>query len=383
MASTLKLGRIGGVPVGLHFSWLFFFLLITWSLAVSFPVTFPGVEGVTAWIAAVAAALLFLASVLGHELAHAWMAQARGVPVRGITLFILGGAAEIERDADTPFDELLITAVGPLSSLGFGLVFGAVALVGQASPALHAVSTTMALINISLALFNLLPGFPLDGGRILRAVLWGATHNFVQATRVAARMGQALGWGLIAFGLAQTFLWHQGLGGLWTVGIGWYLGNMAQASYKEVLLQYALRGVAVSQVMRAYFAWVYAGTRVQDAVAQYFRQTPQPGLPVVSEGRLLGLVTLGQIRLLDTNRWATTPVDTVMTPVEHLPTVAPGDTAERLLNLMQQRQVVEVPVLEAGRLVGLVTQADLLHFLQTSRQTLPGPAVATPGIGQS
>src|SRR5690242_13380592 len=170
MRATWRLGRIGGVTVGLHWSWLLFFVVIVWSLGVSFPITFPGVGALAAWPAAVITAVLFLLSVLGHELAHAWVALARGVPVRGITLFILGGAAEIERDPDRPLDEALITAVGPLSSFVFGVGFGALALVSQAVPAVYAVSATMALINLSLALFNLVPGFPLDGGRLLRAI---------------------------------------------------------------------------------------------------------------------------------------------------------------------------------------------------------------------
>jgi Zn-dependent protease len=298
MGSTWRLGRIGGVSVGLHWSWLLFFVVITWSLGMGFPLTFPGVQGIASWVAAAVTAVLFLFSVLGHELAHAWVALARGVPVRGITLFILGGAAEIERDADSPLDEALITAVGPLSSLVFGVGFGALALVSQAVPVLYAVSATMALINISLALFNLIPGFPLDGGRILRAILWAVMHDFVRATRIAARAGQVVGWGMVLLGLAQTVLWRQGFGGLWTAGIGWYLAGMAQASYEQVLLQHALRGLRVGQMMREHFAWVYTGTRVADAWQQYFQRTPQPGLPVLYDGLLVGLVTLGQVRAL-------------------------------------------------------------------------------------
>ncbi len=378
MRSTWRLGRIGGVAIGLHWSWFLFFVVIVWSLGVGYPLTFPGVGSGIAWVAAAVTAVLFLLSVLGHELAHAMMALSRGVPVRGITLFILGGAAEIERDADRPLDEVLITVVGPLSSLVFGLGFGALALVTQAVPAIYAVCATLALINISLALFNLIPGFPLDGGRILRAILWAILHDFIRATRIAARTGQVVGWGMVALGLAQTVLWRQGLGGLWTAGIGWYLTGMAQSSYQQVLVQQALRGLRVSQMMREHFAWVHTGTRIGDAWSQYFEKTPQPGLPVLRDGQLVGMLTLGQVRGLPTGRWGETPVDEVMTPLPQLGTVTPTDSANDLLQVMQREQVMEVPVVDGGRLVGLVTQDDVYHLLHSQgRQPRPN-AVATP-----
>lgn len=378
MRATWRLGRLGGVTVGLHWSWLLFFVVIVASLGVSYPITFPGVGGVEAWPAAVVTAILFLLSVLGHELAHAWVALARGVPVRGITLFILGGAAEIERDPDGPLDEALITVVGPLSSLVFGAGFGALALISQAAPGVYAVSATMALINLSLALFNIIPGFPLDGGRLLRAILWATMHDFVRATRIAARAGQAVGWGMVLLGLIQAGFWHQGFGGLWTAGIGWYLTGMAQASYQQVLLQQALRGLQVSQMMREHFAWVYTGTRAGDAWNQYFVRTPQPGLPVLHGGQLVGLVTLGQVRALPPDRRAATPVDAVMTPLAELATVAPGDSANHLLQVMQRSQNMEVPVMDAGRLVGLVTQDDLFHVLRTQGRQARTGAIASP-----
>jgi Zn-dependent protease len=335
------------------------------------------VGGVEAWPAAVVTAILFLLSVLGHELAHAWVALARGVPVRGITLFILGGAAEIERDPDGPLDEALITVVGPLSSLVFGLGCGVLALVSQAVPVVYAVSATMALINLSLALFNIIPGFPLDGGRLLRAVLWATMHDFVRATRIAARAGQLVGWGLVLLGILQVGFWHQGFGGLWTAGIGWYLTGMAQASYEEVLLQQALRGLRVGQMMREHFAWVYTGTRAGDAWTQYFARTPQPGLPVLHADQMVGLVTLGQVRALPPGRRAETPVDAVMTPLAQLATVAPGDSANHLLQVMQRGQHMEVPVMEGGRLVGLVTQDDVFHVLRRQAHQVRNGAIVS------
>jgi Zn-dependent protease/CBS domain-containing protein len=378
MKGTFRLGRVAGIPIGLHWSWLFFFLLITWSLGVSFPHTFAGVDGSSAWAAAVVTSVLFLLSVLGHELAHALVALARGVPVRGITVFILGGVAEIEQDAERPLDEFLITVVGPLSSLAIGLGFGGVAWASRDVPVLYAVSATMAAVNLSLALFNLLPGFPLDGGRIFRALVWGWTRDFVRASRLAARVGQLIGWGMVLLGLAQTFLWQQGLGGLWTAGIGWFLSSMAQSSYQHAVLLQTLRDVRVDRVMRDRFAWVYSGTQVQDAVAQYFGHTPRPGLPVVRDGALVGLLTLPQVRALDPARWFGTPVDALMTPLARVPTVAPGDTAVQLLQAMQRRQTGEVPVVQEGRLVGLVTEDDLLHFVESQERRARGQAVATP-----
>ncbi|MDO8750071.1 MAG: site-2 protease family protein, partial [Dehalococcoidia bacterium] len=231
MRPSFRLGRIAGVEIGVHYTWLFAFALIAWSLAAGFfPISFPGWSPVAYWATGVAAALLLFVSVLLHELAHSFVAKAKGLPVRGITLFIFGGVSNIGGEAAKAKDEFVIAIVGPLTSLvlaGFFWLLYSVLMntsrlwSGQGEP-LAATLFYLSLINLMLAAFNLLPGFPLDGGRVLRSILWGTTGSLAKATRIAASVGQAFGWLLIAWGVYQV-LGGNYLGGLWIAFIGWFL----------------------------------------------------------------------------------------------------------------------------------------------------------------
>jgi Zn-dependent protease/CBS domain-containing protein len=385
MSMSFSIGRWLGIPIKLHISWLVIFALVWFSLGAGFvPNNFPNWNGPQTWAAAFITAILFFASVLGHELAHATVARMRGVPVRGITLFALGGAAELERDAEQPVDEVVITAVGPLSSLAFAALFWVIELVTQGTlPVVSGIADFLAVINVSLALFNLIPGFPLDGGRILRALLWWGLHDFMRATRIAVRVGQGVAWLFILWGLAQTLLFREGLGGLWIVFIGWFLNNAADQTLQQVRIQELLRGVRASQLMRSDFARVLAGTAVQDLVYQYFLPTGRPDIPVFDGEQFVGLVSLHDIKELEQARWSATPVREVMVPVAKLPAVDANSSAEQVLRLFQDQDTNQVPVLDDGRLVGIITQADILRFLRTREEVgrrgpLPQPTGTPP-----
>ncbi len=292
------------------------------------------------------------------------------MPVRGITLFALGGAAELERDAEDPVDEFVVTIVGPLSSLAFAAIFWLIELAaGPALPVISGIAEFLAVINLSLALFNLIPGFPLDGGRVLRALLWWGMHDFMRATRIAVRIGQAVAWIFILYGLAQTLLFASGLGGLWIVFIGWFLNNAADQTLQQLTIQELLRGVRAGQLMHTEFARAPAGAMVQDLVYQYFLPTGQADAPVFDGDRFVGLVSLQDIKGIDQARWGVTPVRDVMIPAERLPVVQVTDGAEAVLQALQQRVAGQVPVLSDGRLVGLVSEADLLRMIRI-RETL-------------
>lgn len=367
MRMSFSIGRWLGVPVRLHVSWLLIFGLVWLSLGAGFvPNNFPTWNGLQTWVAALITSILFFASVLGHELAHATLARRRGVPVRGITLFALGGAAELERDAERPLDELLITAVGPLSSLGFAALFWVVQiLTAGVLPPVSGIAAFLAVLNVSLGLFNLIPGFPLDGGRILRALLWWALHDFRRATRIAVRVGQGCAWLFILWGLAQTLLFREGLGGLWMVFIGFFLNNAAEQTLRQTTIQDLLRGVRAGQMMHTDGARVYASTMVQDLVHQYFLPSGRQDIPVFSADQFAGVVSLRDIKELDPARWPVTPVSAVMVPRDRLATVDADAAAEQVLRLFQEKNADQVLVTANGQLAGVISQADVMRFIHT------------------
>jgi Zn-dependent protease len=373
--ARIPIGRVLGVPVSLHLNWVLIFALVWVALGGRFyPQNFPEWSAAASWGMALVVTLIFFGTVLGHEVAHALVARWRGVPVRGITLSFLGGAAEIERDADRPVDELLISGAGPLSSLGFAGVFYAVARLAGAAPmdplALDApaggslVGVTadyLATINFWLAAFNAIPAFPLDGGRVLRGLIWMGTRDFLSATRLAAWIGRAIGSLFMLYGLFQMLRGH--VEDLWYLLIGWFLNSMALQSERQVRMQAILRRVPVARLMHRDFPWVQAGVAVRDLVYHYFTNPNRPGLPVIADGRFAGLVTWHDLQSLPPERWAGTPVGEIMTPYARLRTVQVSDNAEQLLRLLQNAEVNQAPVLENGRLVGMVSQEDILRVL--------------------
>jgi Zn-dependent protease len=378
--AKIPIGRVLGVPVALHLNWVLIFALVWIALGGRFyPQNFPQWSAAASWAMALVATLIFFATVLGHEIAHALVARWRGVPVRGITLSFLGGAAEIERDADRPVDELLISGAGPLSSLAFAGGFYAVARLAGGAPidplafdvpaagSLVAVTADyLATINFWLAAFNAIPAFPLDGGRVLRGLIWLGTRDFLSATRLAAWIGRAIGSLFILYGLFQMLRGH--VEDLWYLLIGWFLNSMALQSEQQVRMQAILRRIPVARLMHRDFPWVQAGVAVRDLVYHYFTDPSRPGLPVIADGRFAGLVTWQDLQNLPPDRWDSTPVGQIMTPYARLRTIQVGDNAEQLLRLLQNAEIKQAPVLEDGRLVGMVGQDDILSVLNRGRE---------------
>ena len=364
MSPSFRLGRIAGVEIGVHYTWLFAFALIAWSLAAGFfPNSFPGWSPVAYWATGVAAALLLFVSVLVHELAHSFVAKAKGLPVRGITLFIFGGVSNIGGEAARPKDEFVIAIVGPLASLALAGLFWALyrVLPGQDGP-LAATLSYLSLINLMLAGFNLLPGFPLDGGRVLRSILWGTTGSLAKATRIAASVGQAFGWLLIAWGVYQV-LGGNFLSGLWIALIGWFLNSAADSSRREVMLQEQFRGVPVSQVMEPNTETVTSQITVEELVHEWFLQRRRRALPVSEDGKLAGIVTLTDVKGVPQDRWSQVRVAEIMRR-EPLYTVGYDDDLDAALQLLAQHDLNQVPVLHEGRLVGLLSRAEIIRYLQ-------------------
>lgn len=367
VGSSFSVGSILGIRIALHPSWLVIAFLVTYSLAASsLPKNFPGWETAQYWVVAAAVAVLFFGSVLAHELSHALVARRYGITVRDITLFVFGGAATLEGDARTPRQEALIAFAGPLTSLLLGGAFFLLGLL-VAQQQVAAVIGWLAFINLTLGVFNLIPGFPMDGGRILRALLWKVRGDQLAATRNAATVGRIFGYLLIALG---AFLAFQGrvFDGIWIALIGWFISSVAESSVAQASLQRMLRGVKVRDVMEADPASVTPNETVAELVNErLMRGEHRSFLVRHSDGGLAGIVTLSDIRRVAREDWPNARVTDIMTRHGDLARVKPDDELESALDVLQEREVNQLPVVDDdGRTVlGLLTRAGILRLVDT------------------
>lgn len=368
MRGSLRLGRIAGIEVRVHYTWIFIFALVVWSLAYNFfPYRYPGWNLATYWITAVVAVLFLFACVLLHELAHSLVAQARGLLVRSITLFIFGGVSNLSEEPERPAVEFSMTIVGPLTSLALaGIFWGLLQLVPNRESPLAAMLDYLALINLILGLFNLIPGFPLDGGRVLRSILWATSGDLIKATNIAALVGYFFGWGLIAFGIFQLFTGNF-LGGIWMAFIGWFLSNAATASRRQTTLQGHLTNIMVKEVMDPNPEAITPGLSVAEMVRDFFLQQRHRALPVSLNDQLLGIVSITDVKEVPQHKWAETTVGEIMSR-EPIYSVAPADGLNSAMRLLTRHDLNQVLVLEEGRLVGILSRADVICYLQLSQE---------------
>jgi len=365
MDSHIKLGRILGIPIGLHWSWFLIFGLLTWSLAGGyFPEEYPSLTGPMAWALAVATSVLFFASVVLHELGHSVLALRNGIPVRQITLFVFGGVAQIERDPATPGAEFRIAIAGPLVSLALAIGFGALWLVDRALPELAAPSVWLARINLTLAVFNLIPGYPLDGGRVLRALVWGVTGNPRRAIQVATASGQLVAFGFMAMGI-WIALGGNVLSGAWLAFIGWFLQNAAAASLAQSNLQHMLRGVRVGQVMAPSFPLVPGDTSLDQLVADFVVRGGGRGFIILDGDRVRGMLTLTDISAVPRAAWPNTAAEAVMVPWDRLKVTSPEAELLAALQVMDDANIHQLPVVtRERRLVGMISREEVLRYLR-------------------
>lgn len=385
MQGGLRLFRLAGIDVFLDWSLIIIFVLITASLGLSvFPQWHPQWSALTSVITAFVAAVLFLASVLTHEYSHALVGRARGMTVNRITLFIFGGMAQIESEPEDWQSEFWMTIVGPLTSLALGFVFVGlgvmVADTGSFDPQnpqafLQELSPLATLllwlgpINVVLGLFNLVPGFPLDGGRILRALIWGVTGDLKRATRYASRGGQFFAWLLMGSGFAMILGLHVpifGTGvinGLWLAFIGWFLNSAAVASYQQLLVRQVLQGVPVSRLIHRQVRTLSPEVTLQELVDDYLFAGDQRAFPVVRNGEMHGLITLHDMRGVERGRWPDTRVEDIMVPWNKVVGISADSDATEALDLVSRRGFNQLPVTENGELVGLLRREDLLRWL--------------------
>ncbi len=369
MRSQIRLVRLFGVELGLHYSWMVIAVLIAFSLAAHFRQMHPGWSVATVWGSAILTALLFFVFIFAHELSHALVAKARGVPIRRIVLFALGGVAQIEKEPTRASTEFLMGVVGPATSLVIGLaLLGIARALGwdpRTIPETPAVSVVVWLgrINIALAAFNMIPGFPLDGGRVLRAIIWAITKSAERSTRIAARIGQFVGIAFIVLGIWQFFM-GTGINGLWLAFIGWFLLNAAGATYLRVQAGSALREIRVGQVMSHECGKVNGSISLQDFVDHYLLLTGRRCFVVTDNGRTLGLITPAELRQVEREHWPQTSVRAAMRPLDRIHAVNPDTPLTTAMEIMAREDINQLPVVSNGHVEGIVSRGQVLHLLQ-------------------
>lgn len=364
MDANISLGKIFGIPVSLHLSWFLIFALLTWSLATGFfPREYPALAGFYNWLLGMLTSLLFFGSVLAHELAHSLVAIRNQVPVRRITLFIFGGVAQIDQEPHSAGAEFRIAIAGPFTSLILAAFFAGAWWLDRTFPHLAAPMLWLARINLILAVFNLIPGFPLDGGRVLRSIIWKITGNLQKSTQIATFMGQVVAVGFIGLGIFTIFRGNF-LNGVWYVFIGWFLQNAAAASYAQAGIQQALRGVTVSQVMSRECARVPRLLTLRQLVDERVLAGGQRCFFVASNGDLEGMITLRDIAAVPQQQWRFTTTEQVMVPYERLVKVHPDMELFKALQAMDDANVAQVPVVEGNAIVGMLSREQIVHYIR-------------------
>jgi len=368
MPGSFRIFRIAGIDINIHISWLIILVFLTFSLATGwFPITYPGSSTATYYLLGFIASILLFVSVLLHELAHSFVARSRGLRVKSIVLFIFGGVSNIEQEPQTPGIEFSMAFVGPLVSLLIGVVcYGLWLLVRGTHSLIVPILSYLALMNIILGIFNLIPGFPLDGGRVLRSIIWKATGNFQTATNITTFVGQAFAYLIILWGILLFFAGNA-FNGLIIIFTGWFLLTSAQSARSQSMLDTAFRGVTVNQIMDTNVLTVPANISLQKLVDEYFLPRGLRSAFVMQGDQLAGLITLSDIRHVPRDQWPQTPVGYAMIPLERLHTITPQQNVKDVLPLMTGQDVNQLAVVQDGRLVGVLTREGILRSLEIRR----------------
>jgi Zn-dependent protease/CBS domain-containing protein len=364
----IPIGRAFGISLRLHYSWFIIFALVTWALTASYyPSVFPSWSLASRIAAGIITSLLFFGSVLVHELAHSIVSQRQGIPVESITLFVFGGVSQISEEPKQPKDEFRMAIAGPLSSLViggilWGIFFGVRNSNSFALQFIAAITYWLGYINLALGVFNLIPGFPLDGGRVFRSLWWWRSHNLKSATRIASSIGRAIGF-LFIFGgifLVFTSYWFNGI---WLALIGWFLESAAVGSYRQLLLQEMLKGHVASEVMSRDCVLIPPETNLERLVNENILTSGRRCFPVVSGSHVMGLMTLHNVRTVPRERWGMETVQEVMTPFDKLKWVKPDEDLASVFRILMQNDINQVPVVQDNQIVGMVTRENLLNFV--------------------
>jgi len=366
--SGLRIGTIWNIPIRLNTSWFIIFGLLTWSLSRDyFVAAYPNMSSGVYLSLGVVTSLMFFGSVLAHELGHSWVALKDGIPVRGITLFIFGGVAQIEREASTPASEFRIAIAGPLTSLLMAGVFFVLYSLDKKIPFLAAPSEYLMRINFLLALFNLVPGFPLDGGRVLRAAVWAWNKDLRKATRIAALIGQVIAYLFIGLGILRMFQ-GQFSNGIWMIFIGWFLQSAASSAYQQIKLETSLRSSSVRQVMNRELVKLPGLTPLDWVIEEHVLANKDPAIYVIEYGEISGLLTIREITKIPKMHWRFTTINQAMVPMDRLSTLSPETDLYSALERMDEAKVSQIPVVEGVDVIGTLSRENIARFLHMRTQ---------------
>src|SRR3990172_296882 len=358
---TWKVATVMGIPMRVHFSWFIVFGLITWSLSTHyFPKAAPELPVASYWIKGILASLLLFASVAFHELSHSYIARKYHISITSITLFIFGGVAQMKGEPPHPRAEFRIASAGPLSSFFLSGLFFLVSV--NTGGGTRALFSYLAQINFILGAFNLIPGFPMDGGRILRAALWSRTKDYFYATQKAANFGQRIALFFLLFGLFLIFTGSSG--GLWLMLIGWFLYLAAQSSSQQATLQVILSGIKVKDVMVRDIVTLNSSITIDDAVDKYFLRYSYGGFPVMDDGKFLGIITLREIKNVHREDWRKVKVSDILVPHNKKWEMTHDSDVMKALELMIQEDKGRIIVMENDKIVGLITRNGIARYLQ-------------------
>jgi Zn-dependent protease/predicted transcriptional regulator len=384
MGTRLYLGKLFNIKVYLHYSLILIFLLVTFNLAVGvFPALHPDWSNALYWVLGTLASVLFFSSVLAHEFAHSLTAKKRGLEVRDITLFIFGGMASIEDESPSPLTEFLITIAGPITSFVLGFLFllasgiqtlniageeGVLGALASLSP-MRTVFLWLGWVNIILAIFNLIPGYPLDGGRIFRSVLWAITGNVRSATKYASWLGRLVAWSFVALGAGMILgisvpVLGTGLGGIWLMFIGLFLNFIARKSYEQTVLKDLLEKVSAEDIMKTEFVAVPPNITLQSFINEYLMQKEGNVFPVFQEGELKGWITIKEVQKVPKEEWANTYIEEVMRPGSSVKMIDKSEDAMKAFRKLNQQELDQLPVVEEGNIVGFLSLKDISKWLK-------------------
>lgn len=362
--SAISLGRILGIPIGLDYSWFLIFALLTWSLATSYyPAEFKNWPVTQYWIVGAVTVILMFVSVLLHELGHSVVALRYKIPVRSITLFVFGGVAQIGAEPPSAIAEFWIAIAGPITSFGLAILFGLLQpLVGALDPLL-AIARYLAYINGALALFNLIPGFPLDGGRVFRAIIWGTTHSLRRATLIAASLGRFIAYLFIILGVWQMFSGNFG-NGLWIAFIGWFLETAASSQIHQQTIHDLLEGHHVADAMRRDYTTVSPDATLEQLVTEHILGSGCRSLVVKQNDRVTGLLTLHNVKAIPSSDWLTTTAAQVMIPVAQMKRIRPDAELADALGEMDRDGVNQLPVMVGEKIQGVLGRDDVISIVR-------------------
>jgi Zn-dependent protease/CBS domain-containing protein len=372
--NRFRVASIAGINVYIHWSWLIIFALLTWSLGDFYYTHFHSWNRGTAYAVAATSAILLFVTVLLHELAHSFTARGRGLPVNTITLYLFGGVSSLTQEPSDAGTELQVALAGPLTSLALAGLCFLLFLAGRGSwpSEVTAILNYLAVINLLLAAFNMIPGFPLDGGRVFRSIVWLITKNRRRATSIASTLGQVIGYLFIVAGLLAAFFGADVVGGIYLAFIGWFLQNAASASNQQAVIESVLRGVDVRDVMDPTPDLAPASLSIEALVDRYMLNQNRRAVPVgTPDGEVQGLVTLADVRNVPRDEWIRTSISRVMRPRDQLRTVKSSDHLADALRVLAENRYHQLPVMDDGHIVGMLNRDHVLQYINLRQRLGP------------